>query len=203
MIKDSFFKKGMTLVELIVAIAILSLGMGVFTYLSIKAWSFKGYALEQATATTSATRVITQMVHEIRTVSQAQDGSYPVAEVSDYSLTVYLDDDNDGFTERVHYFLVGEELKKGVTKYISGSYASEDGEIKTILNYVTNGGKPEPLFYYYGNNYPVGTGTHMDTPNAYDVRLIRIHLWLNIKPIVAPENVNLESFVELRNLNEI
>jgi hypothetical protein len=185
----------------------MSLGMVVFTMLSVKAWNYKGYALEQATATTAATKVITQMVHEIRTARQANDGSYAIKETEDNSLTIYRDEDLDGNAEKVHYFVDGDKLKKGVSKFNSGAYGPE--EVKILLKYVTNEDKNEPFFYYYGNGYPASNNEYavssdgsMSSPLPFDVRLIRIHLWINVKPIVAPENVNLESIAELRNLNE-
>ena len=51
--------------------------------------------------------------------------------------------------------------------------------------------------------------TKVDVQNAlkrqYDVdvasvRLIRVHLLINIDPVRAPDNVNIESFADLRNL---
>lgn len=198
--KFNNLRKGMTLVEVLVAIAIMSLGMAVLTMLSMKAWNYRGYALEQATATTMATKVINQMVHEIRTARQANDGSYAIKETEENSLIIYRDEDLDGNAERVHYFVDGGELKKGVARFIDGSYGSED--VSVLLKYVTNEDKGEPFFYYYDNGYPVNHQTAMDSPLPFDVRLIRLHLWINVKPIVAPENVNLESIAELRNLNE-
>lgn len=192
----------MSLVEMLVAIAILSLGMAAFSILMMRAWSFKGYALEQAGATASSSRALTQLVHELRSVRQGADGSYPIKEIGQTSLTVYRDEDNDDVAERVHYFLEGEMLKKGVTKYANGAYSVGDETVETLLNYVTNIGLNERLFFYYNNEYPARTTEPLSAPNPYDVRLIRVHLWVNIKPIVAPENINLESFVELRNLNE-
>lgn len=202
--KNNYFKSGMTLVELLVAIAILSLGMVVFTMLSAKAWNYRGYALEQATATSLASRTITQMVHEIRTVRQADDGSYAIKETLDNSLTVYRDEDGDGSAERVHYFLDDDKLKKGVTKFNTASrtYANADETVKTLLEYVTNRDKHEPFFIYYDNGYPIDHTSAMTSNLPFDVRLIKIHLWINVKPIIAPENVNLESIAELRNLNE-
>lgn len=199
----TYSKKGMTLVELLVAIAILSLGMIGFTLLAARTWSFKGYALEQATATAGASRALTQIVHELREVRQGDDGSYPIKEVDDNSLTVYRNEDDDIFAERVHYFVENGMLKKGITKSSGGVYPSGDETVKVLLNYVTNVDVNKPLFFYYDNSFPAsGVDEPMSQPTPYDVRLIRVHIWINIRPIVAPENVNLESFVELRNLNE-
>ena len=201
--KKHSIKKGMSLVELLVAITILSLGMVAFTLLSARAWNYKGYVLEQATATASASRVITQLVHELRAIRQGDDGSYPIKETEEYSMIVYRDEDGDGSAERVHYFVDNEEkLKKGVTKFVDGSYAADDATVEVLLNYVTNLTTSKPFFSYYDNRFSILTEDAMSSPTAYDTRLVRLHLWINIRPIVAPENVNLESVVELRNLNE-
>jgi hypothetical protein len=41
----------------------------------------------------------------------------------------------------------------------------------------------------------------LDTPiNVEDARLIRVHLFVNIDPVRAPNNINIESFADLRNL---
>lgn len=198
------FRKGMTLVELIVAIAILGLGMAAFTLLSVKAWVFKSYALEQVAATSSATKALNQVIHELRTVRQADDGSYAIKETDDSSLVVYRDEESDGSAERVHYFIEDGKLKKGITEFsiATGSYPVEDQTVKVLLNYVTNDDLTKKLFSYYSNGYPINPTVEMASPIPSDVRLIKIHLWVNIKPIVAPENVNFESVVELRNLNE-
>lgn len=196
-------KKGMTVVEMLVAIFILTLIMTGFTVLANKTWKANGYVIEQATATAAATRTLNQVIHEIRSIRQGEGGVYPIKQVSDNSLTVYREEDTDGRAERVHYFIEDGKLKKGVTHFTGGAYAANDETVKVLLNWVTNEDLSQPLFFYYNNDYPVDTTNNpMATPNPYDVRLIRVHIWINVRPIVAPEYVNLESFVELRNLNE-
>lgn len=196
-------KKGMTLVEMLVAIVIFSLVMTGFSLLSLKAWQSNRSALEQAMATSTGSRALAKVIRDLREVKQGQDGAYPIKTVGVYDLTVFLDDDGDGDAERVHYFVEGEVLKKGVTDFIGGSYAEEDEVVTVLLNYVTNRTLEKPLFFYYGNNYPEDSvGNPLVSPLAQDIKLIKVHLWVNIRPIVAPENINFESFVELRNLNE-
>jgi hypothetical protein len=60
----------------------------------------------------------------------------------------------------------------------------------------------QPVFYYYNENYPGDTVNNpIATPIAIeDARLVRVLLRINIDPIKAPNNVNVESFVDLRNL---
>jgi hypothetical protein len=122
---------------------------------------------------------------------------------------VYLDVDKDGTTERVHYFLdqATDELKKGITDPLATtpiSYPATDDSVSVITNYVINEAT-DPVFYYYNENYPGDiVNNPLVSPVAVDqVRLIRVHLYVNINPVHAPDNINIESFADLRNLNAL
>ena len=71
-----------------------------------------------------------------------------------------------------------------------------------MANYVVNE-RDNPIFYYYNGNYPGDTVNNpLATPTSPGaIRLIRVHLYVNINPIHAPDNINIESFVTLRNLH--
>lgn len=187
-----------------VAIAIFTIVMGGFVLLTSKVWSSNRTALEEAVATTGGSRTLISLTKKLREMGQGANGAYPIKDAKSYEMTVYIDDDNDGFTERVRYFLDNETLKKEVTKFVDGAYsdAEENKIVTTVLNYVTNITKNDPLFSYYGNGYPYEDGVLSSNPFPQDIKLIKIQLWVNIKPVVAPENINFESFVEPRNLNE-
>ena len=197
--------KGITLVETLVAIGIFSLGIVGVTMLFSKAWKTNSFILEEGNATAGASRALTDTTKSLRKVKQADDGSYPIKSVGQFDLTVYLDDDGDGETEKVHYFLDNNgNFKKGISEP-SGNpaiYPSEDQTVKTLARYIVNTSS-EPIFYYYNKDYPIDTiNNPLINPQVGDVRLIKIHLWVNIKPTTAPDNINMETFVELRNLNE-
>lgn len=199
--------RGLTLVELIVAISIFTLGIAGFTMLFAKTWKANSFVLEEGQASSGASNSLDNMVKSLRKVKQADNGNFDIKSASDFDLVVYLDDDEDGTTEKVHYFLdqTSQQLKKGVSKP-SGSpltYPANDQTITTLADYIVNTSS-QPVFLYYNEHYPVDmTGNPLSMPIVLpDVRLIQIHLWVNIKPESAPDNINLQSFVELRNLNE-
>ena len=199
-------KGGMTLIETLVAVAIFILGVGGFTMLASKSWKVNAFVLEAGNATSKATKALNETVKNLRKVKQADDGSYAVKAVGPNSLTVYLNDDEDAKTERVHYYYETntQTFKKGVTKPSGNpiTYQASDQTVSVVANYVTNT-TSQPVFEYYNNNYPADTTNNpMASPVPADVRLVKVRLWINIKPLTAPENVNLESFAELRNLNE-
>jgi type II secretory pathway pseudopilin PulG len=198
--------KGMTLVETLVAVMIFILGIGGFTMLASKSWRMNSFVIESGNATSKATRALTATIKSLRKIKQADDGSYPIKEVGPNSLTVYLDDDNDKITERVHYYYESstQTFKKGVTKPSSNpvTYQSSDQTVTVVTNYVVNT-TSQPVFQYYNNNYPADTTNNpLVNPVPANIRLVKLRLWVNIKPLTAPENINLESFAEFRNLNE-
>ena len=60
------------------------------------------------------------------------------------------------------------------------------------------------MFYYYNKSYPGDTaGNPVPVPaDVSQIRLVKIFLRININPNRAPDNIQQESFVELRNLND-
>ncbi len=205
--KKSSGYRGMTIVELIVAISIFTIGIAGFTMLFTKIWKANSFVLEEGQASSKASNAIDNMVKSLRKVKQADNGNFGIKSAGDFDLAVYLDDDGDGTTEKVHYFLDqgSQELKKGVSKP-SGSpltYPANDQTVVTLANHIVNTSS-QPIFFYYDEYYPIDmTNNPLPTPIVLpDVKLIQIHIWVNIKPVSAPDNINLQSFVELRNLNE-
>src|SRR3989344_620494 len=156
--------RGMTLIEMLVAIAVMLIAMEGFTLLFVKSWETNKFILEEGLASAAASRATNKIITQLRSVRQADNGDFAVESGADFDVKVYADIDDDGVTERVHYFLdlATDELKVGVTD-------------------------------------PLGT-----TPiTVEDARLIRVHLLVNIDPIRAPNNINIESFADLRNLKNL
>jgi hypothetical protein len=106
----------------------------------------------------------------------------------------------------VHYFLEGNTLKQGVSEPIAGTpitYPAGDDTVTTLATSVINAAN-QPVFSYYNKDYPGDTVNNpLETPLAVEeARLIKVHLLMNIDPLKAPDNINIESFAELRNLND-
>lgn len=203
-------KKGMTLVDVMVAISIFTIGIGGFTMLFARSWKVNSFIIEEGNTVRIASRGVQTVVKDLRKIRQADNGDYAIKSGDDFNLTVYLDDDRDGVTERVHYFLDTDtnQLKKGVTDPVAGTpptYPAGDQTVTVVADYVMNT-PTQPIFYYYNKDYPgdiVNNPLNLSpTLPVAQVKLIRVLLWVNIKPLTAPDNVNFESFVDLRNLNE-
>lgn len=201
-------QRGLTLVELMVAISIMLIAMYGFTLLFLKSWDTNKFILEEGLASASVSHTANKIIKELRGVRQADNGDFPIASGSDFDLKVYIDIDGDAVTERVHYFLDlnTDQMKMGVTKPTGSTpvaYSATDDTVIVLAEYIVNE-SDNPVFYYYNENYP---GDTTNNPLAVpvkvgDVRLVRVHLLLNIDPIHAPNNINIESFVDLRNLEK-
>lgn len=199
-------RRGMTLIEVMMAIAIMLIGIEGFTILFVRTWDNNRYTLEMGQASMAVSQGVNKMVAYIRGVRQADNGAYPVKSADDNDFTVYGDYDKDGATERLHFYKNNQDILMGVRNPSAGmpiTYASGDEETITIASNIVNTSS-EPIFYYYNKDYPGdAVNNPLETPAAVaNVRLIKIHLKINIDPNHAPDNIELQTFAEMRNLND-
>lgn len=197
---------GMTVIEMLVAILIFVIAIEGFSLLFIRSWKMNSYSIEMGKASFGVSQGINTIVSYLRKTRQSDNGSYPIQSASNNDLIVFSDYDKDGITERLHFYLQNSQVKMGITKPSSGSqkvYQVADQETKILADRIVNSNS-EPIFYYYNKNYPADT---INNPVAMPVdvstiRLIKIFLKINIDPNRAPDNIEMQSFVELRNLND-
>ncbi|MDD5489899.1 MAG: type II secretion system protein [Candidatus Moranbacteria bacterium] len=197
---------GMTLIELLIAMFIFILIMSSSVFLLSQIYKRYGFAMEQGMSTNAVRHSLKIILEEMRGVRQSDAGSYPIDQADDFSFTAYTDLDHDGQTERVHYYLEGNTIKKGIADP-SGtppSYPAGDETVSIIAEHVVNT-TIQPLFYFYNTNYPADQENNpLGTPISpvSDIRLVKIDIYYNLDPNRSPDNVRLESFVELRNLKD-
>lgn len=202
------FKKiiGMTLIEMLVSMTILVVAIAGFTLLFSRSWQMNKYTIELGQSSLAVSQGMNTMVSYIRKVRQGDDGSYPIISAANNELILFSDYDKDGTTEKLHFYLQDGQIKMGVTHPTGGipkTYPSGDQQTVILASRIVNDGNT-PIFYYYNKDYP-GDSEHnpVSTPaDVSSVRLIKIYLQINIDPNRAPDNVETQSFVELRNLND-
>ncbi len=188
---------GFTLIETIIIIFIFTLTMGALFGTIVILYRTHNYTLEQSQATYEARKGIETMVKEIREAETADDGSYPIVSADDYQFVFYSNIDDDPDIERVRYFLDDQdnELKKGVINP-SGwppEYLTENEAITTVAHYVVN---EPPIFRYYD-----GEGEELPAPaRKKDTKMMGVYLVINVNPKRTPQNSELISKVQLRNL---
>jgi prepilin-type N-terminal cleavage/methylation domain-containing protein len=201
-------KKGMSLIEMIVAIGIFSLGILGFSELLIKSWRSNAFIYEQGQTAFATSRAIQNTVNDLRRIYRAD--SYPIDLADDNELIVYIDVEKDGVIEKVHYFFEPDNqlFRRGISKPNGANpvtYPSTDEEIGTIASFVVND-EEHPIFTYYARNTTAGTvlttpmNSNTNNNSRESIGIIRVHVMENIDPFKAPDNINIESFVELRNL---
>ena len=196
----------MSLIEMIIAIAIFTMGMAGFSTLFLQSWKQNSYTLEMGQTAIAISQSVNKLSRYIREARQADNGSYPVVSANDNDLVFYCDYDKDGVTERIHIYKSGTDIVLGV-RDPSGSfpitYASGDATTSVIAQRIVNTGS-QPIFLYYDASYPEDSVNNpIVTPATVpNVRLVKINLYMNIDPNHAPDNVNIQSFAEMRNLND-
>jgi hypothetical protein len=200
------YLSGLSLVEMMVAIAIYTIGMFGFALLFSRAWQINHYTLEMGQASMAASQGVNNMVNYIRGTRQADNGSYPLVSASDNDVVLYADYDKDDITERLHFYRSSDKILMGVTDPTSSmpkTYPSGDQQLITIASNIVNASNI-PVFYYYNKDYPGDTVNNpMTTPaSVSEIRLLKIYLKVNIDINRAPDNIEIQSFVELRNLND-
>lgn len=114
-------KRGFTLIEAIVTIAIFIFALGAVIGFIVMGYRGQAYALQQSVAINEARRGIETMVKELREAKMGDDGSYILAKAEDYEIIFYSDIDKDGATERVRYFIYqSSSLTGDCVTYSSG-----------------------------------------------------------------------------------
>ncbi|MFA5993647.1 MAG: hypothetical protein WC823_01660 [Parcubacteria group bacterium] len=197
---------GIGLIEVMVSIAIFTMSIAGFSLLFLRAWKVNSYTIEMGQASYAVSQGVNATVSYLRKVRQGDDGTYPVKSAQSNDLVVFSDYNRDGITERLHFYLQSGQLKMGVavpTTGIPKTYPIGDQQIIVLASYIVNTAT-EPIFYYYDANYPADK-VHNPLVFPLDVsavRLIKIMLKININPNRGPENIETQSFVEIRNLND-
>lgn len=103
------------------------------------------------------------------------------------------------WTEDISAFV--NELKKGVTKAVIAQngeviYPADQEKISVITSYVRNS---PPIFEYFDKD----SNKIEDSPaRLLDTKLIKIYLVVNVDPNRPPDEFELQSYVQLRNLKE-
>lgn len=194
--------RGVTLVELMIAIgifALLSLGAAEIIIVGFRS---NAAVWEHLEVQRDARRAIQQVVNVVRQAETSSVGAYPVVSAGDNELIVYSNIDNNGYRERVRFFLDGTTLKKGIVTP-SGSplaYVTASEIITDVANNIINASLSTPIFSYYNSDF-TGTEAAMAQPVIVgDVRVIRIRLILDKNPNALPSSYDVESSAHIRNL---
>lgn len=199
--KQTFYK-GMSLVEMIMAIFILSLVMTGVTLYFVRIWPLQQFAIDSSQAQLRASESVTSFGKLIRNMRQSDAGEYALQSVGSNEIIFFADQDGDGAVERVRIFRNGTDLSMGSIEP-TGSPVVYDGGSETvgvIVSDVRNGAGsyPSEVFRYYNHGNELLSGTFPIS----EVRMVEIDLYVDINPSSSPEAAHFESFASIRNLSE-
>lgn len=193
--------QGMSLVELIVAMSILTMVMGGMSLFFSRIWQTQAFTLQTGQASFMASRGVEGIVDLIRNARTGADGSFPVATATAAEFTFFADTDHDDTIERVHIFYdtasTPKTIKYGITEPTTATpptYPASDGTVYTLANYVVNGAS-DPVFTYYDS----ANSQLSATPIVSTVRMVNVSILVNTGSGNIGDIV-LSSYASLRNL---
>lgn len=199
--KQFRLQSGMTLVEMLVVIALTTILSGMIAASIHYLYKYNAYSLAQAVEVDSARRALSRMTNDLREMTSAEDGSFPLVEKQNHLVSFYSDIDYDDNVEYVEYEVVASTLYKRTYNPIGNppvyNLASPDEEI-ILSEYVQNFLEATSTFRYYDVD-----GTQLGVTDLLtDVRYIRAQVIVNVNPIQAPGEFVLRTSVAPRNLKD-
>jgi hypothetical protein len=193
---------GLTLLELVIAIGLFVIITFAWNDFALQSYRGASFGQEQLEAIRQAQNGIDTMAKELRELSSAENGSYALALAGDQELIFFSDIDEDIYTERIHYFIDGTDLKKGITEATGNplNYDPNNEIISILSTHVRN--DTQPIFIYYNGDYPYDIiNNPLPAPaRLVETKLMHVFLRINIDPQRAPTDFDLETDVQLRNL---
>lgn len=194
--------RGMSLVELIVAMGIMSVVMlGMSAFLA-SIWRTQSFTMRTGQDSFTASRGVEGIVDLIRNAQTGADGSFPVAKATETEFSFFADENHDGTIERVHLFYdtstTPKTIKYGVTNPTTATpptYQTNDASVSVIATSVVNDAS-KPVFSYYNN----ANAALSATPTLSSVRMVHVSIFVDANPSASSHAVEISSFASLRNL---
>ncbi len=195
-------KRGFSLIELVISIGILS---GIMLVIGLFAQDIGNFNLsftESFMVQQEIVQTLREMSPQLRSISTASDGSYPLVAAATSSFQFYSDTDKDGIVDRVRYFLQGTTLKRGVIKPTGSPLTyntSSEIIVDVVHNVVATNASSTDIFSYFDAGYS-GTGSKMSYPiDIVSVRSVEVRITAD-QSSTAPAPVTLSIFETIRNL---
>jgi prepilin-type N-terminal cleavage/methylation domain-containing protein len=201
MVYFRFNQRGLSFVEMMVVLSLFTVLSLVITNAIASFYRYNAYTIAQSYQVEHARRGVDLLVRDMREMTYADNGAFPLVAMGTSSITFYSDIDRDESVELVTYELASSTLYKYVYN-ATGSPPSYDTDVPdetyTISEYVQNGVQGTDIFTF---SDATGTALALPAPAAY-VRYVDVTLIVNIDPIRDPGQFMLRSSAALRNLIE-
>jgi prepilin-type N-terminal cleavage/methylation domain-containing protein len=193
--------KGLTLIELMLAISISTIVIGLMGIFFTFFFSNFDFITEQTNTISRARYSLDLLNSEIREAQSSDEGAYAIVTAQDDQLTFFADVDNDGQVERVRYYRDGSVIIRGVIEpgISDPIYNPATEQFGEVAQFVTN--EEIPIFTYYDSNWPGDTVNNPlpENQRLLNVRLIRVTLQINTDP-TNQNPIEVTTQAHLRNL---
>ena len=194
---------GFTLTETVVVVALFTIIMLAIMESIASFYRLNAYTIAQAYQVDNARRGTEQLVRDLREMTYADNGTFPLTLMEGYRVGFYSDIDRDNSVEYIEYTLASSTASTTLYKKVYNAtgtpltYSTTSPESTTTLSeYVQNELQNIPIFVYYDMNGNPATATTTVT----DIRYVEVSVIVNIDPIRDPGQYMLRSSAALRNL---
>lgn len=192
---------GFSFVESLVVIALVTLLMAAIGNTIVSFYRFNAYTIEQAYEISNARRGAKALVRDIREMTFADNGTFPLAIKEDHRIGFYSDIDRDDSVEYVEYELATTTLEKRIYN-ATGSPPVYDttspDTVHIVSEYVHNLTQASTTFQYYDETGALASST---TP-VTEIRYVEIQLVVNIDQNKNPGEFLLRTSAAFRNLRD-
>jgi type II secretory pathway pseudopilin PulG len=192
--------RGLSTVELIVVISLFAILMLAVSESIATFYRLNAYTIAQANQVNTARRGVEQLVQDLREMTFADDGTFPLITMEPNRIAFFSDIDRDMSVEYVEYRLLASTT---LMKYVYNATGtppvygtSTPQEILTLSEYVQNSLQGTPIFVYYDAEGNPASATTTVT----DIRYVETSIIVNIDPVRDPGEYMLRSSAALRNL---
>lgn len=154
-------------------------------------------SIEQEYQVENARRGIEVLVQDLREATYAEDGSYPLANMSSTSVSFYSDTDSDSSVEKITYTLSNLKLLRNVAEPVgTPPVYTGTSATSTVSNFIRNQTESVPVFRYYdASNIEVTNPALIATVVSVTVSLV-----VDITQNHTPGQFTLKGSATLRNL---
>ena len=189
--------RGMTFIEVLVWISVFTMAMLAIVSTLLSFYKTNTYTIEQASAVTYAQRAQEQIVRTIREGAYSSQGAFPIQSIAENDFVFYADIDSAPLIERVHYYISGTNLMRGILEPTGDPPDYTGTETASIIaEYVRNTAQGISLFRYYDE---LGSEITNYT-NWTSVRFVTVNLAVNVNTAALPNQLTLSSSAAIRNL---
>lgn len=144
-------KQGFSLIEVVVAIAIISLVSIAFLDAQRDLVRWQGFFAKKLDSNREVQRITGRFVDEVRAATSTAEGIPVIASATPTEFIFYTDSNADGVPERIRYTLVQDSIERGVIEATETPpvFPVENEQIAVVI---TNVVASSSLFAYYASS---------------------------------------------------